>query len=60
MAEDAVLTEVDGGIAVITINRPEARNAVNGDVARGIATAVDLGENRILRHQCLRATSAGT
>ena len=41
MAEDAVLTEVDGGIAVITINRPEARNAVNGDVARGIATAVD-------------------
>ena len=38
---DAVLTEVDGGIAVITINRPEARNAVNGDVARGIATAVD-------------------
>jgi enoyl-CoA hydratase len=41
MAEDAVLTEVDGGIAVITINRPQARNAVNGDVARGIATAVD-------------------
>ncbi len=38
---DAVLTEVDGGIAVITINRPEARNAVNGDVARGIAAAVD-------------------
>ena len=39
--DDAVLTEVDGGIAVITINRPQARNAVNGDVARGIATAVD-------------------
>jgi enoyl-CoA hydratase len=38
---DAVLTEVDGGIAVITINRPEARNAVNGEVARGIATAVE-------------------
>jgi len=38
---DAVLTESDGGIAVITINRPEARNAVNGDVARGIAAAVD-------------------
>jgi enoyl-CoA hydratase len=38
---DAVLTEVDGGIAVITINRPEARNAVNGEVARGIATAID-------------------
>jgi enoyl-CoA hydratase len=38
---DAVLTESDGGIAVITINRPEARNAVDGEVARGIAAAVD-------------------
>jgi enoyl-CoA hydratase len=38
---DAVLTEVDGGIAVITINRPEARNAINGDVARGIAAALE-------------------
>jgi len=38
---DPVLTEVDDGIAVITINRPEARNAVNGAVARGIAAAVE-------------------
>ena len=38
---EAVLTEVSDGVAVITINRPEARNAVNGAVARGIATAVD-------------------
>jgi enoyl-CoA hydratase len=37
---DEVLTEVSDGVAVITINRPEARNAVNGAVARGIATAV--------------------
>ncbi|HXP19026.1 MAG TPA: crotonase/enoyl-CoA hydratase family protein [Streptosporangiaceae bacterium] len=37
---EAVLTEVSGGVAVITINRPQARNAVNGDVARGIAAAV--------------------
>ena len=37
----AVLTEVSDGVAVITINRPEARNAVNGEVARGIAVAVD-------------------
>lgn len=41
MMADAVLVTVDGGIAVITINRPEARNAVNGDVARGIARASD-------------------
>src|SRR5215475_3541731 len=49
---DAVLTEVDGGIAVITIDRPQARNAVNGDVARGIAAAVDeldaTGDVRVL------------
>src|SRR3981189_2859552 len=38
---NSVLTEVDDGIAVITINRPEARNAFNGEVARGIAAAVE-------------------
>ncbi len=37
----AVLTDVTDGVAVITINRPEARNAVNGEVARGIAEALD-------------------
>ncbi len=30
-----------GPFAVITINRPEARNAVNGDVAQGIEAAID-------------------
>lgn len=39
---DAVLVDVAAGIAVITINRPEARNAINGAVASGIATS--LGE----------------
>ena len=32
---------LDGHLALITLNRPEARNAVNGEVARGIAAAVD-------------------
>ncbi len=40
MAEE-VLVAVDDGVAVVTINRPAARNAVNGAVARGIASAVD-------------------
>jgi enoyl-CoA hydratase len=31
----------EGHVATITINRPEARNAVNGDVARGIEEAID-------------------
>ena len=38
---DEVLTERDGAILVITLNRPQARNAVNGAVARGVAAAVD-------------------
>jgi enoyl-CoA hydratase len=38
---EPVLTDVSDGIAVITINRPEARNAVNGAVARGLADAID-------------------
>lgn len=38
---EPVLTEVSDGVAVIVINRPEARNAVNGAVARAIAAAVD-------------------
>jgi enoyl-CoA hydratase len=33
--------EVIGRIAVITLNRPEARNAVNGDVANGLEAAID-------------------
>jgi enoyl-CoA hydratase len=37
----AVLVEAREGVQVITINRPEARNALNGAVARGIAAAVD-------------------
>jgi enoyl-CoA hydratase len=41
MTEEAVLTEERDGVLVITINRPEARNAINGDVARGIAAALD-------------------
>ena len=33
--------ELDGHVAVITINRPEARNAVNSEVAQGIEAAID-------------------
>jgi enoyl-CoA hydratase len=33
--------EAGGGVLVVTIDRPEARNAVNRAVAEGIATAMD-------------------
>ncbi|GEP33589.1 enoyl-CoA hydratase [Nocardioides szechwanensis] len=36
-----VEVEQRDGVQVITINRPEARNALNGAVARGIAAAID-------------------
>jgi enoyl-CoA hydratase len=38
---DEVLVEVDDTIAVITINRPQVRNAVNGAVSAGIAGAIE-------------------
>src|SRR5690606_29262057 len=43
---DEVLVEESDGVAVITINRPKARNAVNGAVARGIAEALDALDDR--------------
>jgi enoyl-CoA hydratase len=36
-----VLVERDGRIQIITLNRPEARNAVNRGLAEGIANALD-------------------
>ncbi|HTR70597.1 MAG TPA: crotonase/enoyl-CoA hydratase family protein [Mycobacteriales bacterium] len=36
-----VLTEVQGNVLVITLNRPEARNAINEAVAAQLAAAVD-------------------
>ncbi len=36
-----VLTQVQDGVLIITINRPEAKNAVNRAVAEGIAIAME-------------------
>ena len=36
-----VLTDVQDGVIVITINRPEAKNAVNRAVAEGVAAAME-------------------
>jgi enoyl-CoA hydratase len=40
-SEQAVLVEQRDRILIITINRPEAKNAVNAEVSRGLADAVD-------------------
>jgi enoyl-CoA hydratase len=40
-SNDAVLSERRGNVLLITINRPDVRNAVNGAVAAGIAGALE-------------------
>lgn len=40
-SEQAVLTERRDGALVITLNRPDARNAVNGALAEGLAASLD-------------------
>lgn len=42
---DPVLTEAENGVMTITINRPEAKNAVNKAVAEHIAAAMDELDN---------------
>jgi len=41
MSEPEVLTEVDGNVLVVTINRPDAKNAMNKAAAEGISAAMD-------------------
>lgn len=38
---DIVTYSSEGRIGLITLNRPDARNAINGDVARGVEAAID-------------------
>lgn len=40
MTEAVLFERVAPHVALVTLNRPEARNAVNGDVARGLDAAV--------------------
>jgi len=58
MEQDEVLTERRDNVLVITINRPQAKNALNRRVAEGIRDAVDqLDQDRELRAAVL--TGAG-
>ena len=41
MSGNEVLTEVRDGVLVITLNRPEAKNAANRALAEGVAAAID-------------------
>jgi enoyl-CoA hydratase len=50
MAESAVTYESRDGVAIITLNRPEKRNAINNDMAVGLRNAwerLNTGEDRV-------------
>jgi len=38
---DVVLYETRGQVAIITLNRPQARNAISPEVANGVEAAID-------------------
>ena len=44
MTEPAVLTERRGHVLLVTLNRPDARNAVNGELTLGLGTALEEAE----------------
>ena len=58
---DAVLTERRGRVLLITINRPDQRNAVNAAVAHGIAAALDEldGDSGAVASACCSAPARG-
>jgi len=57
---DTVLFEARERIGLITLNRPEARNAVNGEVARSLEAAIDrLEEDDSLWVGIIAANTAG-
>ena len=60
MSEAAVLTEVSDGVMTITINRPNAKNAVNKDVAEGIAAALDALDADDNTHVVILTGAGGT
>lgn len=55
---DHLLAEEEDGIVFITLNRPEARNAMSGDMNAGLAQALDYAE-RTAHVRCIVVTGAG-
>ncbi len=55
--EHLLATESDG-VAVLTMNRPERRNALSGEMLDGMARALDYAE-RAASVRCVVLTGAG-
>ena len=56
MSHEPVLTEVRGGAVWITINRPDAMNAITPDVVTGVNAALDLAEDPDIKAVVLMGT----
>jgi len=55
---DTVLMAVDGGLCTLTLNRPDKRNALNGEVFEALVTAMDAIEaNQVI--DCVVLRGAG-
>lgn len=59
MSEE-VLVDVLDGIMIVTINRPQARNAVNSNVAKGVAAAMDELDSNDNIHVAILTGAEGT
>lgn len=57
MVEDQVLVDVTDGVATITLNRPDARNAISADLADRLVAAVETAEDSDAR--CVVVEGAG-
>ena len=60
MAGNEVLTETRDGVLIITLNRPEAKNAANRALALGLAAAVDVLESDDTLRVAVLTGSGGT
>lgn len=57
MSTQAVLFEIDGSVAILTFNRPEARNAMTWEMYDGLVDACErVDGNQTLRALVIRAT----
>lgn len=60
MSGNEVLSEARGGVLIITLNRPEARNAANKALAVGVAAALDHLEEDVSLRVAILTGAGGT
>ena len=55
---DNILQELDEGVLVITLNRPQKRNAMNGQLVQEVMATFDaIADNRAIRAVVLSSSA---